>query len=315
VPKPKELAQIVKALEADLRGPHIAPEHRDRVQAVAEDIRLEIALRQSLKPLPDGTPSFQPIDSAPVVVFFHVDCGDVHPMGDLVGDADQIDYHQALSLAVQSLRQTNPDAAVVVLTDTNTKIDLESVTIVREPVDLNRIMYSRMVAQRNFATKARSPLIFLDTDVLLMDRIGIAMDGSFDIGLTYRPDLQFTLMPVNGGVILASSPGAAEHFFNACLALYDRVAGMPAVRQRYDFDIGHWCGDQLSIAAFVDWDVPPEGKQLRLIDNLRVRFFPCETHNYTPTAADDAQTVQGKWAIHFKGPRKKYAAQFISRDG
>jgi hypothetical protein len=254
---------------------------------------------------------------APTGVFFHVDAGVGHPfLADKeTKSAPDVNYRETLRVSATWFTATQPGGKPVLLTDDATPVDglSELKAIVRLPVRSDQMMYSRMRAYHALLASGRvpGPVLLLDTDVCLTRDFAPLFDGGFDIGLTYRQPPDFAHMPVNEGVILVADGAAAvsARFFEICLSWYDWLANQPAVKARYDFDIRYWRGGQLSLAAFVDWTVPPYAPRDVVIDGIRVRFFPCDLYNYAVRKTDKFNLLDTKWALHFKGagPKKLMA--------
>ncbi|MDX2224596.1 MAG: tetratricopeptide repeat protein [Rhodospirillaceae bacterium] len=249
-------------------------------------------------------------------VFFHVDAGATHPFFEVAeAKAAPVDYRETLSMSAAWFQATQPGGRVILLTDETTPVDgLPHLSaVVRLPLSADQMMYARMRANHALLAsgKVHGPMLLLDTDVCLTRDFAPLFDGGFDIGLTYRQPPDFAHMPVNEGVILVADGAApaSARFFEICLSWYDWLAEQPAVKARYGFDIRHWRGGQLSLAAFVDWAVPPYAPQDVLIDGIRVRFFPCDLYNYAVRKADSFSFLDAKWALHFKGagPKKLMA--------
>jgi hypothetical protein len=234
-----------------------------------------------------------------------------------------VDYRETLSISASWFRATQPGGRAILLTDETTPADdLSGIdAVVRLPVRSDQMMYARMRAYHALVASGRvpGPVLLLDTDVCLTRDFAPlfdsgfdgGFDGGFDIGLTYRTPPDFAHMPINVGVILVADGAAAvsARFFEICLSWYDWLADQPAVKARYDFDIRHWRGGQLSLAAFVDWTVPPYAPRDVVIDGIRIRFFPCDQYNYAVRKTDKFNLLDTKWALHFKsaGPKKLMA--------
>lgn len=169
-------------------------------------------------------------------------------------------------------------------------------------------MYSRMRGYRALAMsgKLAGPVLFLDTDVHLNRPFTPVFTGDFDVGLTYRNEIGQWHMPINEGVMLASSGAAPalRRFFDTTLGLYETLAAIEAPRARYGFDIRKWRGGQLSLAKFIDWARPPLAPELRTIAGVRIKFLPCTEYNHTVRKGADPAKFAGKWALHYKGDIK-----------
>ncbi len=310
MPKLHRIIATVAEYEAVLKRPDVTADYKKQLAQALVDKRLEVALRQVMKPLPSGhrQPVARP-EAAPTIVFFHVDVGTSHPFLRTRAE-EKIDYAGALRASIAAAAKSNPESKIVVLTDATTAIPETVATIERLDVDRTRPTHGRLKGACELAKRVETPLVFLDTDVWLNQDARALVREDFDIGLTHRAPSHFTLMPINAGVMVATSPKAAEGFFGRCLALYAHISNLPAALQHYSQDQLNWYSDQLALAAFVDWTVPPECKQTRVIDGLAVRFLPNETYNYTVADTDTPASVAGKWALHFKGLRKQLMPKF-----
>ncbi len=255
--------------------------------------------------------------AATTCVFFHIEKFDARLMGQLRGrSGDQIDLRDVLRDSVKAARLTNPTCRVVILTDRHTALpQMDGAQIVRLPLQSDRLIYEKTLAYYALALSARltGPIVYLDTDICVNRSFSDLDFTPFDIALTYRSDPDLPEMPVNEGVILASSSAAASRFFGLCLGIHDLVCAAAPVRERYAFDIGTWWGPQLSIAAFCDWQVPPKRAEIDDIRGLRCRFLPCEQYNFTPSEMPIRAHLTDKWIVHFKGPRKHWMAHYLAQ--
>ena len=257
-------------------------------------------------------------------VFFHADLGEAHPFANLNRSEfeTRIDYRDSLAIAVRAIRACVRDSRVVLLTGAGAAaagwqgFD----QVIEVAVDPNRLMYSRMQAYRDLCRdgQLRGPASFLDTDIFVVRDPAAVFDGGFDVALTYRRHPAFHHMPINEGVILAAHGASREavRFFDSCLGLYDRLAENAAVRTRYGFDVRHWRGGQLALAAFVGWRTPPFAAPDATIDGVRVRFLPCDDYNHAVSAGDDFARLDAKRALHFKGgPAKSLMSSYARHRG
>jgi hypothetical protein len=243
------------------------------------------------------------VEGGPInVVFFHVDGAGSHPFS----GGERVDYMAVLASAVAASRRALTDCAVIVLTDERSDVSGRDVRIVRVPANPAEMMYTRMRAYRALVQSGclTGPTLFLDTDVILNRNFAKLFDGGFDIGLTYRDDLA---MPFNEGVILAAKGNAPQtlQFFSESLALYERIATLPSVRSRYNFNVKKWRGGQLSLGALLGWYRPAANIQTVELRGVRYRLFPCDGYNYAVQDGDSRETLASKWALHFKGPGAK----------
>ena len=92
------------------------------------------------------------------------------------------------------------------------------------------------------------------------------------------------------------------------------MAEAPSIAPLYPRSLKCWWGDQFALAALVGWRALAERGEDNAVsvDGLRVRIFPCETHNYTIEARAYAPgELDGKFLVHFKGPRKAMMAPYL----
>lgn len=257
----------------------------------------------------------------PTFVYFHADLGGEHPFAKLkIGEhAEKIEYRNVLTQSMQSVRAAAPGCRIVLLTNRADEAFEHLDLVFQVPVDTNRLMYSRMKAYREVAAQGAilGPAYFLDTDIYHARNMASAFDGSFEIGLTYRTQPAFTHMPINEGVILAAvgSAPATLRFFDACLAYYDEFAQHPSVLKRYNFDVRHWRGGQLALAAFVGWTVPPRAPENVNLHGVRVRFFPCDQYNAPVDEESNLLDYRDRVFLHFKGKNVKNRMAEFARLG
>jgi len=242
------------------------------------------------------------------IVAFHVDL-ERTPSG-LHG---QIDYTKVLAHSFQSVRIRAPNARTVLLTDEATRVPDGIDEVVREPIDRNRLMYERMRAQSRYLHR-RDPAratVLMDSDVVVnLDPLAVFAED-FDVGLTWRkgePDA-----PFNGGMIFVAPGDGGARFFDEALRCYDAIADDAARKGLFPQDLRAWWGDQFALAAMIGYrefgERTAEGTR---VNGVRVRFFPCETHNFTMDGGDyEIATLRQKYFIHFKGNRKNMQSQYL----
>jgi pentatricopeptide repeat protein len=249
---------------------------------------------------------FQPGPLA--AVFFHVDAGDRHPY--LTADT-AVDYKTTLMHACQAAQRARPDTTPIILTNENSALGElgDLARCIRLPIPPDQMMHSRVRANRALVMSGiiTSPVLFLDTDILLNRDFTSTFDGSFDVGLTYRNKPSWAAMPINEGVILGAggaSPALAR-FYGDILNIYDWLAQEPLVRERYGLDIRNWRGGQLSLGALIDWAVPPNGPSEISRNGVRYKLLPSRDFNYAVKPGDHHAFLATKWAVHFKGAAAK----------
>jgi hypothetical protein len=183
------------------------------------------------------------------------------------------------------------------------------------------LMVANVQAQLEVLWQHRTPVWFLDTDVLLLKPLPELWEEQLVV--TWRDNLGGRLkdadnqtvahaMPYNFGV-MGVHPG--PKVFEAFVWLRERVRQMqPQLRD--------WYGNQVALAALAG-PRPDEGERTdtRAIPwmltepspSLTVRKIPCETWNYTPADADEDVTEKG--ALHFKGHSRPLMSLFATRLG
>jgi hypothetical protein len=146
------------------------------------------------------------------------------------------------------------------------------------------------------------PTVFLDSDAFLNADIRHIFDGDWDIGVTYRHNMEMCL---NEGVIFANNrrPDAVRSFFREYLATYDRLCADPAVLAKYNGNIKRWRGGQLSLNALACTHGLPSALDVREIAGARVAYFPCWKWNYSCNEVNPRE-LDTKAIVHLKGARK-----------
>jgi hypothetical protein len=161
------------------------------------------------------------------------------------------------------------------------------------------LMLAIMVGQLNFlrAWDGEHPLVLVDVDCLVARDLTKAFDGTFDLGLTSRPDDK--VAPINNGAIYIAPGNKAGvvKFFERALSLTKK----------------HWGGDQEAISKAAAPIPPVHCVEER--DGLRLAFLSMRSHNVVP-AKEGACHKSGPYIVHFKGLERKpwmhtYAKLFI----
>lgn len=256
-------------------------------------------------------PRIAPPPEAIDLVAFHVDMPSAPS-----GIHGAIDYTAVLALSFESARLRAPRARRILLTDEATRVP-ESMAVdrvLRFPIDPARLMYERMRVQSRYleAREGGRASVLMDSDVVVNRDPAPIFAEAFDVGLTWRPG--FADAPFNGGMIFVSEGTQGCAFFRAALACYDALAAHAPLQSAFPRDLRAWWGDQFALAATVGLRAYREhsGEGLR-VDGTAVRFFPCETHNFTlePARRHSAAELRSKHFVHFKGNRKALQAQYL----
>jgi hypothetical protein len=227
------------------------------------------------------------------------------------GQDVEFDFVGMLDLALRSAERFHPGCQKVVLTDLVTDFSRlpRDVRIIRHPIDPTQALFDRAVAQRDFLVRHdfASHVILMDSDVLINNELESSFDGSFDVGLTYR---SIKAMPLNAGLIAlhAGRSRAAVTFFDAMLR---------AMRAHYSSDPGWlWLSDQFGLIEAVGrqafWARTED--RLQTDDGVRIRLWPCETHNDSVINEWRAILVRDprRRVLHFKGDVKRLMQPYWS---
>lgn len=191
----------------------------------------------------------------------------------------------------ESARLTHSGCRLVVLTDTNTTLNVDTMTpaqrgpaveVVRVP-DLNpkEEMISRQKARIHFleSEKGTHNLVFLDTDMLVVKSIMHVFQTQFDMGVTWRHDVK---MPINGGILFVRSDKVTKalDFFRTMYMMttgYAKGQGSSNTRR--------WFGqsDQVALGTIAEktygWTFGKPGtptgiRQLKTTSNIRTVYLP-----------------------------------------
>ena len=226
------------------------------------------------------------------------------------------DYAELLLQLFDSARLRAPAARRVLLTDMQTQLPHfgSEVEVRRFPIDSAHLMYERMRIQHEHlrARPATAATVFVDSDVIVNLEPSAIFSEAFDVGLTHRAVVD---APFNGGVIFAAPGAGAGRFFAKALECYGAMADAPSIAPLYPRSLRCWWGDQFALAALVGWRALGErgDGEMLTVDGLRVRIFPCDTHNYTIEARAYApDELAAKYFIHFKGARKQMMEPYMA---
>lgn len=146
------------------------------------------------------------------------------------------------------------------------------------------------------------PAVLVDIDCLIARDLAAAFDGTFDIGLTNRPNPANPKSPINNGAmyIAAGCRDKALAFFKRARAYCEE----------------HWGGDQEAIAKACRPVPNHYGIELRDIGGLQIRFgfLSMLFYNCVPNEIG-RRHKKNPFVVHFKGDRKEwmrpYAKSFI----
>lgn len=200
---------------------------------------------------------------------------------------------------IESARRVFDAPVIYHLTDAKTQSLGDVVVRTKEPADVAHIMVHRMMLMQRFLRELDKPVLFVDPDVLFV--ADPEMAGTWEIGLTHRPPKPgkvYGSMPFNTGVIWAEPESSM--FWDRAVEVAD---AMPKPMKR-------WYGDQMSIALLIGMNAyDKRGGDLIRWNDLTIKLFPSETHNWTPDEAPSSLT--GHRLVHFKGDRKMWMEQAL----
>jgi len=165
------------------------------------------------------------------------------------------------------------------------------------------------------------PVIFLDTDILLVRPIPIV---AADLIVTWRDHVGMVdgeevegvaaQMPYNYGVLIAD-PNA--RVLEAFIWMRERIRKMHNGYKQ-------WYGNQIALAELCGRKpaTPPAGPEMRSIPwapasrpgyGISVAKVSCDVFNYTPQAEDE--DISSKVVLHFKGKRRDLMPAYAKRLG
>jgi len=300
-PARSAIAELARIAPASPWVPHFARE--------AAIVGFEWPLaRSGYVPEPRPAPPPEAVD----LVSFHVQLP--HTPSGVHG---AIDYAEVLALSFESARLRAPRARRILLTDEATPVpDSIAVDEVRRfPLDPERLMYERMRVQSAYV-EGREPgrvSVLMDSDIVVNLDPAPVFAETFDVGLTWRRG--FPAAPFNGGMIFVAEGPGAGGFFRKARACYDALAADASIASLFPRDLRAWWGDQFALATLVGVREYAERTTDGIaIEGLRVRLFPCETHNFTiePGANYRLDDLRRKHFVHFKGNRKALQAQYLA---
>jgi len=232
------------------------------------------------------------------VTFHHsLEAGqEAHPHETLRHD----NYLNILDMMFRSAALFHPQMRGVVITSPDTSLrGLKYRSIKHEvDVDATKLMLSRTRAQHHYlnASSFESPIVFLDSDILLNGSLSSILEKDFDVALTYRTK---SSVPINGGLMIINNrrPEKARHFFKIFTEHFENAFS----------DKAHWYGDQLAMVSLLQLaPLAPQYKETIECEGCRILLLPCDNYNFSPD--NDVESIRAplddKLVLHFKGQRK-----------
>lgn len=236
-----------------------------------------------------------PLDGVTVVVFF----ADVLPTGRSPGSYRQVHQGQSLlPLFCSSVIRVYPDARFVLLTTPGTQLPTlpVRVQVVSRPIGAGPLLYERLRAYIAFLEDIADdrPCLFLESDMLMLERLRVQRQPDWDLALTYKSRGAW----INSGMILvrADRRSHALAFLHEAQRLY---------QERY-LNVPDWGSDQNALRDAVGLTEPPAVPRVQATTMANVLLIPRDT--FTGFADQTWSALFRKPAtsiLHFSGPRKK----------
>lgn len=231
--------------------------------------------------------------------------------------------HAALCrTSIESVRRADPTARCFVMTDDGMRKpwELDAATYFIRPNQ--PIMLANLDAQvaAMFVTHPSEPVVFLDTDILLLKPLPCLGD----LTITWRDHVGMVddekvegvaaQMPYNYGVIVAQHSSAAVEAF---IFMRERIRRMHIRHQ-------NWYGNQLALAELagqrptapgeysvtdrvIPWTLTSHG------NSVRIAKLPADAMNYTPQRV--GEDLGDKYVLHFKGGARALMESYAQRLG
>lgn len=217
------------------------------------------------------------------------------------------DYMRMIELLARSAKIFHPSCEFVLLTDQKTNLlDLDpNIRVCRYELESDKVTLSKVRALREFIaqeSKPNSHCILADSDVLINANLDPLFEQAFDVGLTYRDNLE---MPFNSGLIYVKNNGDRQklvQFFDQLIDLYCR---------EYLSEL--WYGDQYILIDTVGRDrFWQRASDLISVGEYDFLMLPCERYNFSPENMFKSilLPLSHVKALHFKGARKRLILPF-----
>ena len=254
---------------------------------------------------PKGT---QPIN----FVIYHVPFDQDHDKSIGSFDVPTIDHSKIKHLelvrwTIQAIKQTCPDAEVIVCTDATFGKSIEDLnpTILIPEVEKNRPMYYRAKTYNTIIQNKWlcGTTVFLDSDaIVLRDPRNLPEQLNFKVGVTAR--FAPNLMPINEGVIITKSQSEeCIDFFAHYMGTYQWIKDDEMIQKITGNDLMRWRGGQLSLNAICSGSKMSDFRD----SNKKLKILPCSRYNYAVRSKDEVAkfSQEGiKYIAHIKGKAK-----------
>jgi hypothetical protein len=244
------------------------------------------------------------------LVVFHVDKGDAVIDRTKYGDFRPRDYHKMIALMWASFRRYHPGATLTILTDRDSQFSLPGATVWRREIDVSRIMYERMVWQREALTRlpTKHPIFLLDSDMLCLRSFADLFERethNFDLALTFRHSHN---SPINGGLLIVNSGDKTRKRALSMMShMIWRYTGMSEEDKT-------WFGDQFALRDLVGLHHTKMHNLLVIENQLgHILLLDCNQYNFTPKLSDEEilKPETECRLFHFKGTLKHYMEPYF----
>lgn len=242
------------------------------------------------------------------LVVFHVDKAASVIDRTKYGDFRARDYHKMIALMWASFRRYHPGTTLTILTDTDSQFKLSGVNVWRREIDVNRIMYERMIWQRDALARldTENPIFLLDSDMLCLRSFAHLFEQEtpgFDLALTFRRSHN---SPINGGLLIVNrGDESRQHVLTMMSQMIENYTGMSEEEKT-------WYGDQLALRDLVGLH-HSKMRNLKVAENQlgNILLLDCNQYNFTPKLGDRLRPSAKCRLFHFKGTLKHYMAPYF----
>lgn len=252
-----------------------------------------------------------------LIVFYHVQVSekskvissfDIKPL-----DQSVYDYEALLNLNIRISGASNPNAHIILVTDTTSLNSINSsknLTVLRfSDLQADHPMFERVVVMNSIVSSSliRHPIVFLDSDAFLLRPITLLFNDYFDVGVTHRAIVG--QMPINEGVIFVNNRDISmvRRFF---LDYLEKYLGLELNRIVNGFykDLRRWRGGQLSLNGIAGSTIFHRTGLTILNNGVRLLKLPCSRFNFSEIDKNriDSALLRQLVVLHLKGPRKDW---------
>jgi hypothetical protein len=258
------------------------------------------------------------------IILFHVEDRDPAML------FEEANNETLLELCIKSIQKNSPSSIVKLITNAETAnkwILPEIEVVIDQDIKTDELMYSRTKSYFKYVKNKidkdeRIPIAFLDIDILVTKDFSEVYNEYFDLGVTYRIDDNLSLdsdgihnntqvSPINGGVLFLNSSNECLTFIDEWLHVFENLSKNNKIKNKFVENIKKWGGDQYALMNILGKYLHSHGGRTLNYKGIKVKFFPCDTYNYSPSIGKkiDRDLIKKIYVLHMKGPRKKYMKQ------